>query len=148
MATEEQIIDALSEIVEISQDRSLIGLGGHAYRATKAEIDSVIARDSTVEVAMPGMIVRPDVRTDCFFVATESQIVVAWSKGRFKKKVETQAVQRSEVTSVDVVAGNGSMRRAKFLTLSGAFGEIRVAIDPRTTSLHSWLESKLAPTGQ
>jgi hypothetical protein len=117
------IIDGLTSYVGISNDSGDIQEGAAAYRQVADALRAAAPLGEKCRLAFPSMVIRPDVRTQCFVAIFESAVVVAWRKGAFRKRVELESLPLRSVTKA----------RAEVSTASSTRGALLMTIDGSTT---------------
>jgi len=99
---DEVVIDGMTCYVNLSEDSSAIQSGAQTYKPLAGSIRPHITQGVSCALAFPSMIIRPDIRTECFVVVLDSEVVIAWNKGLFRKTTQTEVLSRDQITAVDV----------------------------------------------
>jgi hypothetical protein len=95
---DELIVDGLTNFANLARDRSYLQLGPAVYRSVAEVFRQNLKPGETCSLAFPSMIVRPDLRTECFVAVTSSHLVVAWTRGMIRKKTEWEIVPLMSIT--------------------------------------------------
>ena len=82
----DDLIDAIGTAADLARDNSLPREAGNVYRTLSAELHQALASAGTPRLAWASLVVRPEIRTDCFTVITDTAVVVGWRSGLIKKK--------------------------------------------------------------
>jgi hypothetical protein len=115
---DELIIDGLMRFSEAMNDLQMGKAGGMVYASVKEAVRPRLGEGTACAIAFPSMIIRPDIRTECFVAVLSSEVIVAWKKGLFRKTVESEVIPRSSIVDATVGAGtSASTRGATLLTI-------------------------------
>lgn len=77
-----------------------------------------IKADNICLFAFPGMIIRPDIRVECFVAILDDKVIVAWRKGIFKKTTCSRVIPKSNIKEASwAVSTNPILRGATLLTI-------------------------------
>jgi hypothetical protein len=125
ISVDDAVSDGLTNYVNLAEDHSAVQEGAQAYRAVAETIRQNVAPGEGCSLAFPSMIIRLDVRTQCFVVVTDSKVVVAWKKGLFKKAGQSEVILRSELIGTDVESTPAGIT---VLKISGAGKTVSVAL--------------------
>jgi len=140
------IVDGLTTYVQLSGDKKDAELGGYIYKTVADAFRSHLSAGDTCALAFPSMIIRPDIRTQCFVAVLDSDVVVAWKKGVIRKTLETEVIPRARITSADVETGSsGATRGATMLTIKA--GEtVTLALPKGRKDLWAAIRQAVLPT--
>ena len=132
MATDsdETIIDGLINYVEISGNQRDVHEGTAVYRSVADAFRPQISVGDTCSLAFHSMIIRPDIRTECFVAVLDSKVVVAWRKGLIKKYLQTEMIPKDRITSVVVEKSSSGATRGATLMRITAGSTMTFAIPP------------------
>ena len=113
------IIDGLAKYVELSGDQQDVQMGAAVYKSVADAFRSRLSPGVTCALAFPSMIIRPEIRAACFVAILDSEVVIAWKKGTFKKSLQTEIVPKNEITSGDVeTSSSGATRGATLMKIT------------------------------
>jgi hypothetical protein len=99
---DETVIDGLANYVELSRDKRDAQLGSAIYKSVAGVFCSNITPGSSCSLAFPSMIIRPDIRTECFVAVLDSSVIVAWTKGLIRKTPQSAVLPRKQIKSADI----------------------------------------------
>jgi hypothetical protein len=121
MLTESEAQDKVGEGIEnfglATQDRDLIGLSVHVYQRLAEVFRTHLLPAEPCSMAFVSMIIRPDLRTECFLAMQPSRIVIAWKEGVFRKRLQSLVIDPMLVTDVSYGPGTGVARNAYLLKI-------------------------------
>jgi hypothetical protein len=115
------VADGLVNFVNLMRDRSFASVGGQMYALVADLFRAKLQPGDTCPIALPSMIISPDLRVECLVAITSRELIAAWSKGMFRKRVESQSMPRASITDVDwEVSTRASTRGATLLHVTGS----------------------------
>ena len=117
----EKIVNGLADYVAALNDRDAARLGATVYKRVEREIDAVMRPDDVCKLAFPAMLVRPDLRVECFAVVLGDRLVIAWKAGIFRKATGPVVIPFASITDIRRQTGTTpGTRGAALLVISGS----------------------------
>ena len=105
---DETIIDGLTAYVQLSNDKRDVDVGAMVYRTVAEAFRPNVSDEETCSLAFMSMIIRPDIRTECFVAVLESKVIVAWKKGAIRKTLQTEIIPRNRIKSANIKASSNT----------------------------------------
>jgi hypothetical protein len=119
MLSKEQALDLVAEglvtLGEATQNLDLVRAGKFFYTDVEGAFRAKLKPDEPCLLAMPSILVKPDMRPPCFVAVQPSQVIIAWRKGLFRKTTFTEVIPQSKVTDVRYGRGQTSATRNAFV---------------------------------
>lgn len=114
------IADGLAVFALSTNDDSVTERGAAAYRRVYRAVREQMRPGDTCRLALPSMIVTPDLRNACFVIVLQDRVLVAYERGLFRSKTESLVIPIPTVTDVrDHTASTAGLRGAALLTICG-----------------------------
>jgi hypothetical protein len=115
---DETILEGLTNYVMASGDKREVQAGSMVYKSMANGIRSHISPGDTCSLAFPSMIIRPEIRTNCFVVVLDSKVLVAWKKGLLRKTIEVEVLPKRQISGAEATVSNsGGTRGATLMTV-------------------------------
>lgn len=95
---DEVIIDGLTASAQLVNDLTLAKTAGALYRQVAAPFRATLSPGDTCSIAVPGMIIRPDIRGECLLAVFGDRAIVAWNKGLFRKTAQQSTLRLDAIT--------------------------------------------------
>lgn len=119
----EKILDGLTGYVTALNDRQAAQFGAMIYKRVARELDPLVRPDDVCKLAFPSMLIRPDLRVECFVAVLGDRLVIAWKAGMFRKSAPPLVIPFANITGIRRQAGTSAgTRGAVLLAISGAPG--------------------------
>lgn len=140
---EDAILEGLSLFGETVQDIPLVRSGAVLYKSLSEAFSAKWPVGETCSLAFPAMIIRPDIRTECFVAISTSHVIIAWKKGLLKKTVEHKVIPLKSITDVQNHVGSNSATRGASLITISAEDQTTIALPIRNVALGELVKSTL-----
>lgn len=103
-ANKDHVIDLLTtgvmNYVALIAEGTAVPVGEQIFRTVREAFQANIRPTDTCNLAFPGMIIRPEIRVECFTMILADRVIVAWQKGIFKKTTVSRVVPKSSIKRV------------------------------------------------
>jgi hypothetical protein len=148
ISSEDAILEGLSLFGETVQDIPLVRSGAVLYKSLSEVFSANWPVGETCSLAFPAMIIRPEIRTECFVAISTSQVIIAWKKGLLKKTVERKIIPMRSIKEVKNHVGSNSATRGASLVSIVADDEMTFALPNRTPALGELVNRTLRGEGK
>jgi len=143
--SDEAIIEGITNYVQLSGDQSDVQEAAKVYKAVADVVRSNVAPGEPCKLALPSMVIRPDIRTQCIVAIFESRLIVAWQKGTFRKTSEVEVIPTNAITKAEAaVSTKSSTRGALLMTVEGGT-TVTFALPANRTDIGDAIRSALIP---
>jgi hypothetical protein len=120
--TQKQVVDILAKglenYVKATADQSYLKMAPIVLRDVRDVFFENIYPNDSCLFTMPSMIVRPEIRVDCFVAILTNRVIVAWRKGIFKKTTEYRIIPKNTIKQASwAVSDRPGSRGAWLLTI-------------------------------
>lgn len=116
----QKILDGLAAYVTALNDRQAAQFGTMIYKRVAHELDPLVQTDDECKLAFPSMLIRPDLRVECFVVVLGDRLLIGWKAGMFRKSAGPLVIPFTNITGIRRQAGTSSATRgATLLAISG-----------------------------
>ncbi len=141
---DEIIIDGLTNFAEATKDVGDARMGGMVYKSVAEVFRQNVKPGDTCAIAFPSMIVRPDVRTQCFVAITSSHLIVAWKKGLVRKTTESEVIPLNAITDAQwEVSTVASTRGAALMHVQAADRKVTFALPKGRADMANVIQAAL-----
>jgi len=131
----ETILDGLAYFGEKIQNEQIVRSGAVLYKSLIQGFSSSWNPKDSCILALPALIIRPEIRTDCFVAISTSSVVIVWKKGLIKKSIESKVVALDAISNIRHYMGDNSATRGASLVAITAGEQITIALPNQTTQL-------------
>jgi hypothetical protein len=123
------IINGLTNFAEATKDVNDAQMGGMVYKSVADVFRQNLKPGDTCAIALPSMIVLPNIRTQCFVAITSSHLIVAWRKGLVRKNTESEVIPLGAITDAQWdVSTAASTRGASLMHVQAAGRSVTFAL--------------------
>lgn len=131
------VIEKLTGFAQETQDVELSAAGADVFRSVRASLEAAVPNPADVQLLFPGMIVRPDVRTDCLALVLTDRVLIAWTTGLLRKRPVVISIEKSSIDRVSIDRGaDRATSGATVLTIQAAGSRTTVALAQGSEPVH------------
>lgn len=122
-ALNEKIVDGLAGYATALNDRQAAQFGAMIYKRVARDLDPLVRSDDVCKLALPSMLIRPDLRVECFVAVLGDRLLIAWKAGMFRKSAAPLVIPFASINDIRRQVGTSpGTRGAILLVISGAVG--------------------------
>ena len=144
MLSKEQALDLVTEglvsLAEATLDLELVYAGKIVYADVEDVFRAHLRPDESCLLAMPSILITPDIRPQCFVAVQRSQIIIAWRTGLFRKKTFYDVIPRSRVSEITYGRGRTAATRNAYVVTVFAGAETTFALPADHPDLGAWVK--------